>query len=76
MSFVLSQETSDISVQNTPMPRPSHDLIIRCDADFVAMVVGVEVKGSYQARLVWLCSLGVFELGMALVGGDRVCQLA
>lgn len=76
MSFVLSQETSDSSVQNTPMPRPSHDLIIRCGADSVVMVVGVEVKGSYQAQLVRLCSLGVFELSMALVGVGRECQLA
>ena len=71
MSFVLSQETSDSSVQNTPMPRPSHDLIIRCGADSVVMVVGVEVKGSYQTQLVRLCSLCAFAVGMALVRGGQ-----
>lgn len=67
MSFVLSQETSDSRVQNTPMPRPSHDLIIRCGAGSVAMVVGVEVQGSCQTQIVRLCSLCAFAVGMALV---------
>lgn len=71
MSFVLSQETSDSSVQNTPMPIPSHDLIIRCGAGSVAMVVGIEVRSSYQAQLVRVCSLGAFGVVIFCFGGGQ-----